>query len=259
MSVAAHSSRALRVGIACLLAAALVSGCSSKPTAPSRDNALRARIISAYGSRKSSSETITEAAWALRQANLPASFWAKIANTSRPGYVRQRTATLVLFADYLRKGMTLAEVAKTTGNNKWLEPGQVKKCHGVAGGLWPAGLGPPRPTYMVVLGRNWPGQPALANYEPTNDTGRRGLFGALPWRGSLCNRHPDAVLLATTGRRFPAVVVAAALKGKRCAASDARVVAMGFVMDNCHDAILIANDSRRLLSKGPSVGFGGRD
>ena len=250
--------RVILAVVACLLVAALVASCSSKPVGPDTDDALQARIVRAYESRKSSSETITEAAWALRRGNMPASFWATVANSSRRGYVRQRTAVLVLFADYLRKGMTLAELARMMGNNKWLGPGQVKKCAGIVGGRWPVGLGPPHPTYMVLLGHNWPGQPTLANYEPTNDRERRGVFGALPWKGTLCNRRPDAVLLATTGRRFPAAVVAAAMRGERCAAAGARVVALGFIMDNCHDAILIANDNRRLLPHEPSVGFGGR-
>lgn len=251
-------SRAALAGAVCLLATSLL-GCASGPRLAVRGSTLQTRITTAYESPKSSHETITEAAWALRKAGLPAAFWAKIANSSRPGHVRQRTATLVLFADYLHKGMTLAELAKVMGDNKWLAAGQVRRCGGIAGAAWPAGLGPPRPTYMVVLGWNWPGQPTLASYRPAKDWSRKGLFGALPWRGTLCNRRPDAVLIAITGRRLPAAAVAAALEGKKCGASGARVMALGFVVDNCHDAVLVANDSRRLLPHGPSIGFGGRD
>ena len=60
------------------------------------------------------------AAWGLRQAGLPAAFWANVANTAPRGTVRFRVAVLVLFADYLRKGMTLGQFSKVLGGAAWL-------------------------------------------------------------------------------------------------------------------------------------------
>jgi hypothetical protein len=194
------------------------------------------------------------AAWALRKANLPASFWAKIANTSRPGYVRQRTATLVLFADYLRKGMTLAEVARMTGNNKWLEPGDVWLQQGIIG--VPAVSNGFKPVYGITIGRSRPGAEQTWVSAPTTQPTPAGTLEILPgtYHSMPYWALRDRVVFGTNGKWFAAKDVVAALRGQKSPATTAKVTKLGLGVSNSVDRLAVRRTFRTIFRNRRSTG-----
>ena len=233
---------------------ASLAGCSGKRGAAARAVGLEGKLVQIYRSHKSTPLAVAMAAWALRKADLPASFWAKIANSSRRGYVRQRTAVLVLFADYLRKGMTLAELARMMGNNKWLRAGDVDLQQGING--VPLVSNRFRPVYGITVGRRRPSVVRTWVEAPATQSALPGSLIILP---GTYHYKPywalrDRVVLGTSGRWFTAKEVAAALRGRKSPAAMVMVTKLGLGVSNSVDHLAVRHAFRRIFRNRRSSG-----
>ena len=249
---------AMAAASALLVFAMVIGGCSARrqTEAAMAHDPLLARFKAMYVSPAPTAPLQpAAAAWVLRRAGLPPAFWANVANTAPHGSVRFRVAVLVLFTDYLRKGMTLGQFSQVLDGATWLRAADIVRIRSQKDtlvNLERLGKERRQPIYAIEVGARFrPKKRFLGGSRSHTSGSKRASRFAPPWG------LRDTVLF-TTSPSAPTKEVYAALRGGPSAASAVRFCGLGLWIANSEDRRAILNQRRRLLrTSGPSLGRGG--